>query len=200
MNAAAKLARKVIRKHGTARSRELEAAGLARSQLARLLADGTLMRVARGLYALPERSPDANESLIVVARRAPKAIFCLLTALRFHELTTQAPFEVWIAIGPKDRVPRLDWPQLRVVRFSGALQGAGIETHVVDGVPMRVTGVARTVADCFKYRNKFGLDVAMESLREAWNERRTTMDELWRYAQVARVHNVMRPYMEMMVA
>lgn len=200
MNTAAKLARKVIRKHGIARSRELEAAGLARSQLARLLADGSLMRVARGLYALPERSPDANESLIVVARRAPKAIFCLLTALRFHELTTQAPFEVWIAIGPKDRVPRLDWPQLRVVRFSGASQEAGIETHVVDGVPMRVTGVARTVADCFKYRNKFGLDVAMESLREAWNERRTSMDELWRYAQVARVHNVMRPYMEMMVA
>jgi predicted transcriptional regulator of viral defense system len=193
------LARKLIRKHGTARSRDLEAAGLARSQLTRLVASGALVRIARGLYALPERAPDANESLIVVAQRSPQAIFCLLTALRFHELTTQAPFEVWLAIGPKDRAPKLDWPPLRVMRFSGAALEAGIETHVVDGVPLRVTGVARTVADCFKFRNKIGVDVALEALRDAWRERRVPMDELWRYAVICRVGKVMRPYLESLV-
>lgn len=190
------LATALIRKHGPARASELGAAGVARSQVARLVAAGALVRIARGLYALPERMPDANESLIVVARRTPKAIICLLTALRFHELTTQAPFEVWIAIGPKDRIPRLDWPKLRVTRFSGAALESGIETRVVDGVAIRVTGIARTVVDCFKYRNKLGLDVALEALRDAWRQKRVSMDELWRAAELCRVSNVMRPYLE----
>ena len=199
MSTPAALATALIRKQGPARSSELAAAGVARSQLARLAAAGVLVRIARGLYALPERMPDANEALIVVARRTPKANFCLLTALRFHELTSQAPFEVWIAIGPKDRIPRLDWPTLRVMRFSGEALVSGIETHVVDGVAIRVTGIARTVADCFKYRNKIGLDVALEALRDAWRQKRVSMDELWRAAELCRVSNVMRPYLESLV-
>jgi predicted transcriptional regulator of viral defense system len=131
-----------------------------------------------------------------VARKHPKAIVCLLSALRFHELTTQSPFEVWLAIPNKARAPRFDYPPLRIVRFSGSLLNEGIEEHTIDGVPVRITSVARTVADCFKYRNKIGLDVALEALREAWKARRVGMDELWQFAKLDRVANVMRPYLE----
>ena len=111
-------------------------------------------------------------------------------------MTTQLPFQVWLAIGNKAATPKLDFPPLRLVRFSGAALTEGVEEHVVDGVTVRVTGVAKTVADCFKYRNKIGLDVALEALREAWAARRMTSDEIWRYAKICRVANVMRPYLE----
>ncbi|MCE7032836.1 type IV toxin-antitoxin system AbiEi family antitoxin domain-containing protein [Lysobacter sp. GX 14042] len=195
MTNAFELARDLIGQ-GTARSHELEAAGVARSQLSRLVVSGQLVRVARGLYALPGREPASDEALVIVVKRVPEAIFCLLTALRLHRLTTQAPHEVWIAIGHKDRAPRLDWPPLRVVRFSGSSLEAGIETRVVDNVPVKLTSIARTVADCFKFRNKIGVDVAMEALREARRSRVTSMDELWHFAHICRVANVMRPYLE----
>lgn len=196
MDTALDLARDLIGQHGTARSSELEAAGVARSQLSRWVASGDLIRITRGLYALPGREPASNEALVIVARRAPQAIFCLLTALRFHGLTTQAPFEIWLGIGHKDRAPHLDWPPLRVVRFSGTSLMAGVETREVDDVPIRITGVARTVADCFKFRNKIGVDVAMEALREARRSKQASMDDLWHFAQVCRVGTVMRPYLE----
>jgi len=123
-------------------------------------------------------------------------VVCLLSALRFHDLTTQAPFEVWLAIENKALAPRLDYPPLRIVRFSGPALTEGVEEHLVDGVTVRVTGVAKTVADCFKYRNKIGLDVALEALREAWRAKRMTSDDLWYYAKVCRVANVMRPYLD----
>jgi predicted transcriptional regulator of viral defense system len=135
--------------------------------------------------------------------RHPRAVVCLLSALRFHELTTQAPFEVWLAIPNKARPPQLDYPPLRIVRFSEPGLTEGVEEHEIDGVPVRITGIARTVADCFKYRNKIGLDVALEALKEALKEqgrggrgRRVSIDEIWRYAQLDRVANVMRPYLE----
>ncbi|GAB2612247.1 type IV toxin-antitoxin system AbiEi family antitoxin domain-containing protein [Novilysobacter erysipheiresistens] len=196
MDTALDLARDLIGQRGTARSRELEATGVARSQLSRLVASGDLIRITRGLYALPGREPASDEALVIVARRAPQAIFCLLTALRFHGLTTQAPFEIWLGIGHKDRAPHLDWPPLRVVRFSGTSLVAGVETREVDDVPIRVTGVARTVADCFKFRNKIGVDVAMEALREVRRSKQASMDDLWHFAQVCRVAKVMRPYLE----
>ena len=121
---------------------------------------------------------------------------CLLSALRLHDLTTQAPFEVWLAIDNKAGTPKVDYPPLRIVRFSGAALTEGVEEHIVDGVTVRVTGVAKTVADCFKYRNKIGLDVVLEALREAWNANRMTSDEIWHYAKINRVANVMRPYLE----
>ena len=186
----------LLRRRGTARSRELEALGVARRQLSRMVAAGRLVRVGRGLYALPDYRGGEHEALLAVAKRAPGALFCLLTALRLHELTTQAPFEVWIAIGNKDHPPRLDYPPLRTVRLSGSSLAAGVETRRIDRTPVRVTNVAKTVADCFKFRNKIGLDVALEALREARRTRKATADDLWHYARINRVANVMRPYLE----
>jgi len=185
---------------GTLRSRELTARGVSRVQLSRWLAAGELQRLGHGIYALPDYAPNQHASLVEVARRAPQVVFCLLTALRFHELTTQAPFEVWIAIGNKDHPPRLSHPTLRVQRFSPASLDYGVLEHRVDGATLRVTDVAKTVADCFKFRNKVGLDVALEALSEAWRSRKLTMDELWHYATIDRVHNVMRPYLEVLGA
>jgi predicted transcriptional regulator of viral defense system len=186
----------LARSHGLLRSRDLSAQGLPRVALTRLVHQGRLRRVARGLYALPDRSVSENGSLAEIARKHPETIVCLLSALRFHELTTQSPFEIWLAIPNKARAPRLDYPPLRIVRFTGAALHDGIEDQTIDGVPVRVTGVAKTVADCFKFRNKIGLDVALEALQEAWRTKRVTMDDLWRYAAVCRVANVMRPYLE----
>lgn len=187
---------KLLRRAGTARSRELVAAGITRSQLSRMVATAQLVRVARGLYALPAYQSGEHGALVTVAKRAPGVVFCLLTALRIHDLTTQAPFEVWIAISNKGHPPRLDYPPLRTMRFSDSSLASGIETHQIDGVAVRVTSVAKTVTDCFKFRNKIGLDLALEALREARRAKKASADELWRYAKVNRVTNVMRPYLE----
>lgn len=181
---------------GLIRPRDLTERGLPTVALTRLVRHGRLQRVGRGLYSLPDRPVSEHNALAEVARKHPQAIVCLLSALRFHDLTTQSPFEVWLAIPNKARAPKMDYPPLRIVRFSGAALTRGVEDHVIDGVPVRVTSVARTVADCFKFRNKIGLDVALESLQEAWRAKRASMDELWRYATLCRVANVMRPYME----
>lgn len=178
------------------RARELEAAGIGRAQLGRLVSAGQLLRVARGLYVLPGREVPDNHALVAVAAKSDKAFFCLLTALAFHGLTTQAPFEVWIGIGHKERAPRMDWPPLRVVRYTGPGLSVGIEEHVISGTPARLTGVARTVVDCFKFRNRIGLDVALEALKETLRDRRASPDELWGMAQRFRMANVMRPYLE----
>lgn len=181
---------------GLIRPRDLIAQGLHRVALTRLVRQGLLTRVGRGLYARPDRTVTEHGTLAEVARKHPQAIVCLLSALRVHDLTTQSPFEVWLAIPNKARAPKLEYPPLRIIRFSGAALTDGIEDHQVDSVTVRVTNVARTVADCFKFRNKIGLDVAMEALRDAWANKRISMDELWRYATLCRVANVMRPYME----
>jgi len=181
---------------GLIRPRDLDERGLPSITLTRLVRQGVLTRVGRGLYAIPGRSVSEHGSLAEIARKHPQAIVCLLSALRVHEITTQAPFEVWLAIPNKARAPKVDYPPLRIVRFSGLALTDGIEDHQIDGVSVRVTNIARTVADCFKFRNKIGLDVALEALQEAWRSKRVSMDELWRYATLCRVANVMRPYME----
>ena len=181
---------------GLIRPCDLDALGLPSIALTRLVRQGLLSRVGRGLYARPDRTVSEHGTLAEVARKHPQAIICLLSALRVHDLTTQAPFEVWIAIPNKAHAPKMDYPPMRIMRFSGAALTEGIEAHRIDGVTVRVTNVARTVADCFKFRNKIGLDVAMEALQEAWRSRRVSMDELWRYGTLCRVANVMRPYME----
>ena len=178
------------------RPRDLTERGLPTVALTRLVRQGRLQRVGRGLYALPDRPVSEHNTLAEVARKHPQAIVCLLSALRFHDLTTQSPFEVWLAIPNKARAPKMDYPPLRIVRFSGEALTVGVEDHVIDGVPVLVTSVARTVADCFKFRNKIGLDVALEALQEAWRAKRVSMDELWHYATLCRVTNVVRPYME----
>lgn len=183
-------------KRGLIRARDLAEHGLPSVALTRLVRQGLLNRVGRGLYAIPGRSESEHGSLAEVAHTHPQAIICLLSALRLHNLTTQSPFEVWLAIPNKARAPKLDYPPLRIVRFSGVALTDGIEEHQIDGIAVRVTNIARTVTDCFKFRNKIGLDVALEALHEAWREKRVSMDELWHYAAVCRVTNVMRPYME----
>lgn len=178
------------------RARDLADKAIPAVILSRLVKSGQLTRISRGLYALPTRTLSEHHQLAEVAARSPRAVFCLLTALRFHGLTTQNPRELWIALPNKLRSPRIAYPPLRVVRYSGAALTQGVESHTVDGVRVHVYGVAKTVADCFKFRNKIGLDVALESLRESRRGKRATSDELWRYAKICRVSNVMRPYLE----
>jgi predicted transcriptional regulator of viral defense system len=181
------------------RPRDLARHRISRTALARMETRGKIERIGRGLYVLPGTTATLNQSLMEVAKRVPKGVACLLTALRFHELTTQAPSEVWIALPRGAWRPQLQYPPLRVLRYSGASLTAGIETHTIQNVRVRVYGPAKTVADCFKYRNKIGLDVALEALRECWREKKATIEELNRYADVCRVSNVMRPYLESLV-
>lgn len=186
----------LARKQPLLRARDVAEQGLSTVTLTRLVASGQLARVARGVYSLPRRAISAHRSLAEVAIRVPHGVVCLLSALRLHEIGTQAPFEVWLAIPQTVPTPRLRRPALRVVRMSGAALTEGVEYVEVDGVSVPVFNPAKTVADCFKYRNKIGLDVALEALGEAWRARRVSMDELWHYATIDRVHNVMRPYLE----
>ena len=186
----------LVRRHGVVRPRDLAAQGISREYLVRLHRQGVLDRPARGVYVLAAAEPGENQSLIEACKRVPHGVVCLLSALRFHQLTTQAPFEVWLAIGEKARLPRLDYPPVRIVRFSGPALTSGVEKHVLNGVAVRVTNPARTVVDCFKYRHKIGLDVAIEALRDCWRTKKATMDELHRTAQQRRMANVMRPYLE----
>lgn len=181
------------------RSRDLSAhAGSSyRVTLSELHRQGKLHRVGRGLYALPDYEPTENASLGEIAIRYPNAVFCLLTALQIHGLGTQSPHEVWVAIGNKARVPGIDYPPLRIARFSDDALAYGVAQASVDGVvQIPVTNIAKTIADCFKYRNKIGLEVALEALREAWRSKRVRMDELIDAAKVCRVSNVIRPYLE----
>jgi predicted transcriptional regulator of viral defense system len=178
------------------RPRDLDAHGIPREYLRRLCAMGVLERQSRGIYALRDAELTQHHSLMHACKRVPKGVVCLLSALRFHNLTTQAPFEIWMAIDRKARLPKTEGVPLHLVRFSGEALTEGIERHRIEGVDVSVYCPAKTVADCFKYRNKIGLDVALEALRECRRERRCTMDDLWRFAKICRVANVMRPYME----
>ena len=186
----------LTQQHGLIRPRDLDTLGIPHVALARLVKLGKLTRVGRGLYANPDRQISEHGALAEVARKYPQSVICLLSALRVHNLTTQAPFEVWVGIANKARAPSIDYPPLRIVRISDSSLMDGVEEHVIDGVTVRVTSIAKTITDCFKFRNKIGLDVALEALHEAWGEKRVTMDGLWHYATQCRVANVMRPYME----
>jgi predicted transcriptional regulator of viral defense system len=190
----------VMRGRGALRPRDLDFYGIPRHYLHLLHADGAVERVGRGLYVPAGADVSEHHTLAEASARVPRGVVCLLSALRFHGIGTQLPFQVWMALEDKAWQPRVDHPPLRIVRFSGAAWTYGIERHVVEGVPVRVYSPAKTVADCFKYRNKIGLDVALEALREAWRARRFKMDELERYAAICRVQRVMRPYLEAVAA
>lgn len=183
-----------IRNRGLFRLAEARAAGLHPEQVRRLIRQGELTRLGRGLYAPASFAPGENHTLAEVAKRVPKGIVCLLTALRFHGLGTQHPREIWLAVDRRAGVPRLDVAALRVVRVSGAALTAGIDEHDIEGVTIRVTSPARTVVDCFRFRNKIGVDVAVEALRDYRRLRKGTADELWRQAYRLRMARVMRPY------
>jgi len=186
----------LLQKRGAIRPRDLKEHGLSRQALARLHKKGLLDRPSRGLYVLKDADITEHHSLAEAAKLIPSGVVCLLSALRFHELTTQEPFEVWVAISHKGWKPDVSYPPLRFVRFSQKSLDFGVETHLVEAVKVRIYSAAKTVADCFKYRNKIGVDVAIEALRDCVANRKATMDELWAAAKVCRMTNVMRPYME----
>ncbi len=186
-------------KLGVVRSRDLVERGIHAMTLTRLVRKGKLLRTGRGVYILPDADLTAEHGLAEAAKRVPNGTVCLLSALAFHDLTTASPHEVWMAISRKARKPKIDHPRIRFVRFSGDALTEGVETHRVEKVPVRVYSPAKTVADCFKYRRKIGLDLALEALRETWQKKKATMDELWDRAKICRVSNVMRPYLESVV-
>lgn len=186
----------VVRRQGVVRPRDLEKHGVSRADLSRLAQRGLVRRLDRGLYAVPNAEVTEHHSLAEAAKRVPNGVVCLLSALRFHGLTTQNPFEVWMAISHKAWRPRSANPPLRLVHMSGPSAAAGIETHRIEGVPVRIFAAAKTVADCFRYRNKIGLDVALEALRDYRRLHRGDMDALWRFASICRVSRVMFPYIE----
>ena len=181
---------------GMLRASHLQELGIARVVLSRLTARGQLERVGRGVYRLPDAQGAEYESLATIAVKVPQAVFCLLTALQIHELTTQLPRQVWIAMPQGSHAPKMDYPPVKMVQFSGEAYAQGIEAVRVDQVELRVYGVAKTIADCFKHRNKVGLDVAIEAFREALAANKTNANDLWRFAKICRVANVMRPYLE----
>lgn len=181
---------------GIARSRDLERAGVSRTQLRRLVAREHIERVARGLYRLPGAPRSERHDLAEATRRVPRGVVCLLSALRFHGLTTQNPFEVWMAIERKAWRPLVEHPPLRLVYLSGPSLREGIEGHEVDGVAVSVFSPAKTVADCFKFRNKIGTDVAVEALRDYQRQHPKELEAVWRFAEIDRVARVLLPYLE----
>lgn len=187
----------LARQKGILRARDLDEQKLSRVVLSRLVSEGCLLQLSRGLYSLPDRDVTEQATLAEVAIKYPNSVFCLLTALQIHGLTTQSPHQVWLAVDVKARAPQMSYPPLRVARFSREALEAGAESKTIDGVvQVSVTCIEKTIVDCFKYRNKIGLDIAIEALQEAWRSKRMSMDKIWEFAKICRVTNVMRPYLE----
>ncbi|WP_454916616.1 type IV toxin-antitoxin system AbiEi family antitoxin domain-containing protein [Xanthobacter sediminis] len=195
-----RIAQTVLKARGIARLAELRAEGVTAATMSRMERDGEVLRLARGLYQLPDAPLDVHHSLAEAAKRLPKGVVCLVSALAFHDLTDQLPRHVWMAIGQKDWAPKSDGVSIRLVQFTDRLLADGVETHTVEGVSVKVFGVAKTIADCFRYRNKIGLSVAIEGLQEALRQRKATPDEIAKQADRGAVATVIRPYLEALVA
>jgi predicted transcriptional regulator of viral defense system len=187
---------KLARAGALIRPRDAEALGVHTEALTRMTRSGQLERVGPGRYRAVNREATKPHAIVLAAAAMPSAVICLLSALSFHNVGTQLPHQVWVAVPRGARVPRLSFPPLRTVRVSPAMFELGIETHRLEGHPVRVYSLARTIADCFRFRNTIGLDVALEALKEAWRSRRLKMDELNRIAKQLRVNRVMQPYVE----
>lgn len=186
----------LARNAGVLRARDLGKYGIARAYLRPLVEEGFLERVGRGLYALADLEPTEHQTLREAMVRVPNGVICLASALRYHGLTTQNPRKVWLQIESRSRIPKVDHPPLIIVRASGVSFTEGVEIYDSDGIRLHVTSVARTVADCFKYRSTIGLDVALEALKQCLIERRASRDEIRRFARLCRVERVMTPYLE----
>ena len=186
----------IARERGIARARDFDAAGIPRAYLRRLQDEALLVRIGRGLYQLADSEWTKSHSLAEAARVVSHGVVCLLSALQFHELTTQLPHQVWMLIGHKKWAPKNPSVSLRIIRATGEALTAGVERHNIEQVEVPITTPGKTVTDCFKYRNRVGLEVAIEALRDCIRTRRATVDDLWRFAAIDRVQNVMRPYIE----
>jgi predicted transcriptional regulator of viral defense system len=184
-------------RNGFIRPNDLNVSGIPRAYLTRMVQSGKLEKTERGIYQVPGRSHSENLGMQIIATKSPKAIFSLMTALQFHGLTTQLPRQVWITLPQGGRPPKVDYPPIKVIRSNKIAFEDGVEVHKdIHGSQFRVYGVARTVVDCFKHRNKIGLDVAIEALREALSKKLVTPNDLWHFAKTARVTNIIRPYIE----
>ena len=186
---------------GTLRLADFTRAGVASETVARLVRDGSVLRLARGLYQKDDPTNiGAHHVLVEAAVLVPKGVVCLISALQFHQLTLQMSSSVWMAIERGTWKPKVEYPSIRFVRFSGASMFEGIEIHKIEGIGVPIFDPAKTIVDCFRYRNKIGLDTALEGLREGLRLQRCTPDQLWRYARAARIWSVMRPYVEAMAS
>ena len=190
------LANELLQKQGMVRLSEFTRAGITAATISRMVANDEVIRLARGLYQLPDALLDANHSLAEAAKRVPKGVICLVSALAFHELTDQLPRAVWMAIGQKDWAPKGERPPIRIVRFTRTLLTDGVATVEIEGVPVKIFSVAKTVADCFRHRRTVGESVALEGLRETLRQRKATPAEIARHAERGGVATVVRPYLE----
>ena len=190
----------MLRDRGIVRLSEFKAAGITAAAIGRMREDGDVIRLGRGLYQLPDAPPDVNHSLAEAAKRVPKGVVCLTSALAFHELTDQLPRSVWLAIGKNDWSPTDDETSLRIVRFTEKLLKEDVETASIEGVPVKVFGVAKTIADCFRHRRSVGQSVALEGLQEALRQRKATPAEIARSAANGGVSTIVRPYLEALTA
>lgn len=186
----------LARTKGIIRAEDVEAVGISRNYLYRMHKEGLLEKIAVGLYTLPEAPVTENSSLAELAKRLPHAVVSLISALSYHGITTQIPHEIWLTIPRGSWRPDVGYPPVNLTYVSGPAYSFGIQEHVINGVTVKIYSPAKTVCDCFKFRNKIGLDVAIEALREAWRSRKTTMDELVEAARIDRVSKIMRPYLE----
>ena len=191
---------RLVRQKGLIRMRDLRDAGVGPETVARLVREGVVLRVARGLYQLAGAMPDTRRSFAEASALVPKGVICLTSALQFHELTLQMPSAVWVAIDRTGWKPKIEYPPIRFVRFSSHALEQGVKRHLIEGIEVPIFEPAKTIVDCFRYRNKIGLDIALEGLREGLRTKRVTPDQLWEFARTARGWSVMRPYVEAMVA
>ncbi len=186
----------LAKSQSTIRTRDAIELGIHPEYLRRLVEQGLLFKSGRGIYTYIDAEITEHHSLTIASQRVEHGVICLLSALQFHDIGTQAPFEVWMAIDVHARRPNSEVLSLHPIYMSGLALTMGIETHTLEGTPVRIFNLPKTIVDCFKYRHKIGLDVALEALRESWESRRCSMDELWKYAKICRMSKVMRPYLE----
>lgn len=194
------IAHAILAARGIVRLAEFRSSGITAATVSRMVQDGEVVRLTRGLYQLTDAQLDTSHSLAEAAKRLPKGVVCLVSALAFHGLTDQLPKKVWLAIGKKDWEPKPDGTPIRIVRFTDKLLAEGVETHLIEAVPVKVFGAARTVADCFRHRSKVGLSVAIEGLQEALRQRKATPAEIARQAERGGISTVIRPYLEALTA
>ena len=194
------IAHAILAARGIVRLAEFRSSGITAATVSRMVQDGEVVRLTRGLYQLTDAQLDTSHSLAEAAKRLPKGVVCLVSALAFHGLTDQIPKKVWLAIGKKDWEPKPDGTPIRIVRFTDKLLAEGVETHLIESVPVKVFGAARTVADCFRHRSKVGLSVAIEGLQEALRQRKATPAEIARQAERGGISTVIRPYLEALTA
>lgn len=185
-----------IREEKIIRPKDLARIEVQRHHLYQLVSEGKVEKIGRGLYTLPDTEFSEYHEFAEVSKSGPKSVICLLSALQFYNLTTQMPFEIWVAIGHKERKPKIDTAPVRIVRMSGDAFEKGVKTYEIDKIPVQIFSMEKTIADCFKFRNKIGKEVAIEALNEFITDDRGSIDELWYYAKICRVRKTMQPYLE----